>query len=565
MPEDSRLGQRLIDSGLISEGELEQALERQEATGQLLGQILVDMEAVEEGRLQRILADMFGIPEVSLEEIQPESGALDLIPQEVARRLAVFPLRRSPTTVAVVTPDPLDADLRDELQRRTGRIVEMMWASEEDVLEAVDRFYPEDEELQRAEGRVQELVEASLRQVRQREGGEAELSEAAPVVELIDELLEMAVRRRASDLHVEPREDEVHTRFRVDGVLRPGPRIPKELQSVVTTRLKIIGDMDISESRLPQDGRAVVRVRDEELDIRLSSFPVMHGESVVARLLQKERLVRGLEELGMTTEQLRSYREDVKNPHGIVLVTGPTGSGKTTTLYSTLTELDDRERNIMTIEDPVEYELEGIRQSQINVKAGLTFATGLRSILRQDPDVILVGEIRDAETMEIAVRSALTGHLVFSTLHTNDAAGAVPRLLNMGAEPFLLSSSLVGVLAQRLVRLLCDACREPAELSPGTREDLRRHGVADEAIEEAEPYRPVGCRRCGNTGFQGRVGIFEYLRVTPPIQEQILQGADASQIQRTAVEEGMSTMLREGLRRAFAGETTVDEVLRVAV
>lgn len=291
----------------------------------------------------------------------------------------------------------------------------------------------------------------------------------------------------------------------------------------------------------------------------------MHGESVVARLLQKDRLVRGLEQLGMTSDQLRAYREDVRSPHGIILVTGPTGSGKTTTLYSTLTELDARERNVMTIEDPVEYELEEIRQSQINAKAGLTFARGLRSLLRQDPDVILVGEIRDAETMEIAVRSALTGHLVFSTLHTNDAAGAVPRLLNMGAEPFLLSSSLEGVLAQRLVRLLCSGCREPAELSEGTRRDLSRHGVGEAEMEAAELYRPTGCRRCGGTGFQGRIGIFEYLPVTSAVQEQILRGVDANQIRETAVEEGMSTMLGEGLRRAFEGQTTVDEVLRVAV
>ncbi len=565
MADDGRLGQRLLESGLIDEDQLEEGLRRQESSGQLLGQILVDMGAVGHEEVQRILADMFGIPEVSGEDLHPEPGALDLVSREVARRLSVFPIRRSPTTVAIATPEPLDAELRDELQRRTGRIVEMTWAAEGDVQEAIERHYPEDEEIHRAEGRIQELVEASVQQVRQREGGEAELSEAAPVVELIDELLRLAVQRRASDLHVEPRENEVHTRYRVDGVLRPGPRIPKELQSVVTTRLKIIGDMDISESRLPQDGRSMVRVDGDELDIRLSSFPVVHGESVVARLLQKDRLVRGLEELGMTSDQLKAYREDVKNPHGILLVTGPTGSGKTTTLYSTLTELDNRERNVMTIEDPVEYELAGIRQSQINVKAGLTFAVGLRSILRQDPDVILVGEIRDAETMEIAVRSALTGHLVFSTLHTNDAAGAIPRLLNMGAEPFLLSSSLVGVLAQRLVRLLCTSCREPAELSEGTRADLLRHGVPEEALEEADLYRAVGCRRCGDTGFQGRVGIFEYLRVTHPIQERILRGADASQIREAAVEEGMSTMLREGLRRAFDGETTVDEVLRVAV
>lgn len=564
-PRESKLGGRLVSKGLISEQDLEDALERQRADGRLLGEILVDMGAVGEDDVRRVLGEMFEVEEVALENLVPDDGAVDVLPREIAERHTVLPLALSDNTLIAATPDPFSLQTKEDVERVTRRVVDLRSAPTEAVQRAIRRYYPEVSAAADFQDRIQELVQRSLEQVRRRGSAEEELSEAAPVVELIDSLLHLSLLRRASDLHVEPGPESLRTRLRVDGTLRDGPELPKELQSVVNTRLKLLGGMDISESRLPQDGRSMVELEDEQADLRLSSFPTVHGESLVVRLLQKGRLVMGLEELGMTGEQLAVYRRLVGSPHGILLITGPTGSGKTTSLYSTLSELRSTELNIMTIEDPVEYELAGIRQSQINRRAGLTFANGLRSMLRQDPDVVLVGEIRDRETMDIAIRAALTGHLVFSTLHTRDAVGAVPRLLDMGAEPYLLSSSLLGVVAQRLVRLNCPHCAEARELTDAERRELSRLGFEPDPGEVEGLRRGTGCPECDGSGYRGRIGIFETLEVTERVGNAILKAEDAGNIRRLSREEGMITMLEAGLARAFAGETTVEEVLRVAV
>lgn len=560
----SRLGGHLVAEGHISRDELREALERQEESGRLLGEVLVRMGAATSDQVDAALEELFDIESVSAGSLVPESEALELVSRELAERFTVLPLEADRTSLIVATPDPLDLDARDRLQETTNRIVDLRKAPAEAVRRAIERYYQDQGIVAQLEERVDELAESSLQRLRRRGEETAEVSESAPVVDLIDTLLELAFVQRASDLHVEARGDVLRTRLRIDGVLSDGPRLPLELQSVVTTRLKILGGMDISENRLPQDGRAMAEIRETDVDMRLSSYPTVHGESLVVRLLQKERLVRGLEELGMTYDQLVVYRQLVENPHGILLVTGPTGSGKTTTLYSTLTQLNSDELNVMTLEDPVEYELEDIRQSQINRRAGLDFATGLRSLLRQDPDVIFVGEVRHEETMDVAVRSALTGHLVFSTLHTNDAPGAVPRLLDMGAEPYLVSSSLLGVVAQRLVRLLCPQCPESTEPTDAQREELERLGY-DLTPEQASGLREgTGCSHCNGTGYRGRVGIFEVMPSSEAVQAAIVESGDAAEVRRAALADGMTTMLEAGLQRAYAGETTLEEVLRVA-
>lgn len=560
----SRLGGRLVEEGHITREELREALERQEEDDRLLGEILVEMGAATSEQVDDALEELFGIESVSPSGLVPDPEALDLVRRELAEQLQVLPLEADRTTLVVATSDPLNLDARDRLQESTNRIVDMRSAPADAVRRAIDRYFQDVDVVAELESQVSDLVDRSLERVRRRGEETAEVSESAPVVELIDTLLELALVQRASDLHVEPRREVLRTRLRIDGVLQDGPRLPRGLRSVVTTRLKILGGMDISENRLPQDGRARAEIRDTEVDMRLSSYPTVHGESLVVRLLQKEQLVRGLEELGMTGEQLEVYRRLVHNPNGILLVTGPTGSGKTTTLYSTLTRLNSDERNVMTLEDPVEYELEDIRQSQINRRAGLDFATGLRSLLRQDPDVVLVGEVRDEETMDVAVRSALTGHLVFSTLHTNDAAGAVPRLLDMGAEPYLVSSSLLGVVAQRLVRLICPQCPESVEPSAAQRGEMERLGYRITPERAEGMRRGEGCSHCGGTGYRGRVGLFEVLEAGPEVQEAVVESGDASAVREAARSEGMTTMLEAGLERVFAGETTLEEVLRVA-
>ena len=387
-----------------------------------------------------------------------------------------------------------------------------------------------------------------------------DLAVVAPVVQLVNQAIIRAVKEGATDIHLEPKEKELRSRFRIDGILHEGPTFPKNLQAAITTRIKIMANLNISESRLPQDGKIIFPVDKKHIDLRVSTLPNIFGENIALRILDKEKLVLGLEQLGFSPHNLSVFRDSILKSHGIILVCGPTGSGKTTTLYSALSYVNSKEKNIVTLEDPVEYELPELCQSQINLKQGFTFAGGLRAILRQDPDIILVGEMRDAETVEAAIRAAITGHLVFSTLHTNDAVGAIARLLDMGVEPYLLSSSLVAILGQRLVRCICPACKERVR----PEEDLLKMVGMDEKSKGLLFYQGKGCDRCYGTGYRDRIGIFEILPVSSFLASLIAKGTDSQTLKNRAKEEGMTTMMEDGLQKAVEGVTTLEEVVRVA-
>jgi len=554
------LGQRLIEAGLITETQLQNALREQARTREYLGRILIRLGYVSEEAVAAALSAQARVKYVDLGQYTPQSEATKLIPENFARQHFLVPLSYVGKVLVVAMANPLDIITIDELRRMSKGPVEVVGATQSEVLEALDRAYGVG-----VGAGWSEVVDQSLRHVMARRGAgavaETDVAQEPPIIKLVDSLITRAIQEGATDVHVEPEERLIRNRFRVDGILRQGPDIPKELQGAVTARIKVMSSLDIAENRLPQDGRIDFQFGGRQIDIRVSTFPTIRGENLVLRILDRGKLVLGLEQLGYSPDHLTLFKRVLQSPNGIILVSGPTGSGKTTTLYSALSYLNSEERNIITIEDPVEYEIPGIRQSQINVKAGLTFATGLRHILRQDPDVIMVGEMRDEETVDVAVRSALTGHLVFSTLHTNDAAGAIPRLTDMGAAPFLLASALVMIVGQRLVRSICVGCKEEAEADPVL---LRRLGL-EAKDDQLKFYRGKGCDKCGMTGYRGRIGIFELLRVTPEMTPLILERADSGSLQRAARAQGMRTMLEDGIRKALRGTTTLEEVAREAL
>ncbi len=566
------LGERLIEAGLINETQLQTALREQQRTKEYLGKVLIRLGFANEQAVAAALAAQGRVKYVDLGQYSLQPEATQLVPESFARQHHLVPVSYAGKVLVVAMANPLDIITMDELRRMSKGPVEVVGAMESQVLEALDRAYgagtgPE----------WNQLLEQSLRQVaksdiaprkpagdvgRQRAVtfSESEAQEL-PIIRLVESLIVKAVQDGATDVHVEPEENLLRNRFRVDGVLRLGPDVPKELQGAVIARLKVMANLDIAESRLPQDGRIDFQFGGRQIDIRVSTFPTTRGENLVLRILDRTKLMVGMEQLGFSPDHLMLFKRILQNPNGIILVTGPTGCGKTTTLYSALSYLNAEERNIVTIEDPVEYEIPGIRQSQVNVRAGLTFAKGLRSILRQDPDIIMVGEMRDEETVDIAIRAALTGHLVFSTLHTNDAAGAIPRLTDMGAAPFLLSSALLLVVGQRLVRTICPSCKEEAEPEPAL---LRRLGL-DAKEGQLKFFQGKGCEKCEFTGYRGRIGIFELLRVGPELNALIMEKADSGAIQRAARAQGMRTMPEDGVRKALRGITTIEEVAREAV
>ncbi len=551
------LGQRLIEAGFIDETKLQTAMREQQRTKEHLGSILIRLGFVNEEAVAAALASQARVKFIDLGQYPPQPEATQLVQENFARKHRVVPISFVGNVLVVAMADPLDVLTLDHLRRMAKCPVEVAGATESEVGKALDRAYG-------AGGGWNEVVEQSLVHVEGRKGGdpvaESEMAQEPPIIRLIDSLIVRAVQEGATDIHIEPEEKLVRNRFRVDGILRHGPPLPKELQGAITARIKVMANMDIAENRLPQDGRISFNYGAREVDLRVSTFPTTQGENVVLRILDRSKLLLGLEQLGFAPDQLTILKRQLMAPNGIILVSGPTGSGKTTTLYSALTYLNSEERNIMTVEDPVEYEIPGIRQSQVNVKAGLTFAGAIRSILRQDPDIIMVGEMRDQETVDIAVRSALTGHLVFSTLHTNDSAGAIPRLVDMGAAPFLVSSALILVAAQRLVRVICTNCKEDAAPDPVL---IRRLGL--QAKEgDLKVFQGKGCDKCGRTGYRGRLGIFELLTVTPEIVPLILDRADAGAIRRAARAQGMRTMVEDGIRKAIRGITTLEEVAREA-
>ncbi len=546
-----RLGDYLRERGIVTDEQLDAAALEARRTGERIGEALVRLGFLSPDDLTAALARQEDIPLVDLEASPIDEGLLETVPEAFLRKHRLIPLRRDGATLTAATSDLGNLAAVDELQRLTQLFVTVVAARDSQIERVLARFFSAPRAPAPRSGR------SAAERADEAGPGRAEGEGESSVIRLVDELFQKAAAEGATDIHIEPQEDRVLTRFRYDGLLQEGPVAPRALLPAIVTRIKILANLNISESRLPQDGRILYETGGKRFDLRVSTFPTIHGENVAVRVLDKSRTF-GLETLGLSAAHRGTLRRLIQRPHGLILVTGPTGSGKTTTLYSALLEINSVERNIMTLEDPVEYELPLVRQAQINVRAGFTFAAGLRAILRHDPDVIFVGEMRDTETVEIAIRAALTGHLVFSTLHTNDAAGAVPRLAEMGAEPYLIAASLLAVVAQRLVRVLCPECRAAATAEQA---GLARLGDAARLVPRAWISR--GCPACHGTGYRGRTGVFELLEVTPRLADLITRRVDLDTLRRQARADGMEPMARAALRKVAEGVTSVDEVVRV--
>lgn len=485
-------------------------------------------------------------PWVDLDTYLVDEKVVNLIPEAFARKHHLIPLFKIGNILTVAMADPKNILAIDEVALKTGCEVEPVIATESQIERAVDQYYG-------VSGSIEEIIKEVADKGIEFSGGEE-----APVIKLLNLIMLQAVRDRASDIHLEPDEDTVRTRYRIDGILHEVTSLPKSLQQALISRIKVMGGLDIAETRTPQDGRAHIKMAGKEIELRISAFPTMYGENLVLRILDQSTPLMGLEDLGFFQEMLRYYESLIRRVYGIILVTGPTGSGKTTTLYASLNAINSPEKNIITIEDPIEYRLNLIRQTQVNPKAGITFAAAIRSILRQDPDIIMVGEVRDFETSETAIRAAITGHLVFSTLHTNDAPGALTRLMDMGVEPFLISGSILGILAQRLVRTICPYCKE--SYVPDERE-IETLSIAN--TKETVLYRGKGCKMCRQTGYRGRTAVFELLVINEPIRELIMERAPSRVIRKTASEtQGMKTLREDGLEKVLKGITTLGEIIR---
>lgn len=554
-----RLGDIFVSAGLLSEEQLEWGLEEQKQSYKRLGEILVDAGWVNEDDIAEARALQLDMAHITLGDYPIDPEVIRLVPEPVARTYRLVPVCNSDGKISVAMTNPLDVEAIDAVQRVTRKRVEPLLTSESRMMATLDKVYGSlggaditasmQEAVSDVEITIDEIISPDVDEAKRQ-------SEQAPIVRTVSLVLQEAVKRRASDIHLEPRRNNVEVRYRIDGVLHHIRNMPKALQAAVISRIKVMADLDIAERRVPQDGRVGVRVMNRMIDLRVSTLPVQYGERVVLRILDKSAQQYTLSQIGFSPGDLSAFENLIKKPYGIILVTGPTGSGKTTTLYSALMKLKSPDVNIITCEDPIEYELEGINQSAVNVKAGLTFAKQLRSILRQDPDIILVGEIRDSETADIAFRAAMTGHLVLSTLHCNDAAGAVTRLIDMGVEPFLIGSSVIGVIAQRLVRVICPRCKSPYE--PGV-EELVPFGLADQA-GSIQLFRGQGCNNCDGTGYQGRMAVSEVLTVTDDIRKMVLTNPSSDQVKSIAVAKGMSTMKQNAIEKMLKGVTTTAEV-----
>lgn len=546
-----RLGDLLVESGLITTAQLEKALAVQKKTGERLGRIFTNLGYVTEENIIEVLEFQLGVPHVDLAQIHIDPAAATLIPEAMAQRYQVIPIKKDGRRLTLAMVDPTNFYAVDDVRLVANCDVEPVIAAEKEILRAIREVYG-----------VRELVEKAATQLAPADvPAEVEISEDAPAVNIINALIRQAVKEQASDIHIEPQERQVRVRFRVDGMLREAAAFPRQVHNVLVSRIKVMSGMNIAEKRLPQDGRVKFVEAGRDIDLRVSTLPTILGEKAVIRLLDRQAAMLDLHALGFSSANLARYQRLVQQAYGMVLVTGPTGSGKTTTLYATLQAINELSRNIVTVEDPVEYRLDGINQVQVNPRAGLTFASGLRSILRQDPNVVMVGEIRDGETAEIAIRAALTGHLVLSTMHTNDAVGAATRLIDMGIAPFLVASSLLGVVAQRLVRLVCRECRQSYQPPPDAPQRLF---IGATPAETLTLYRGAGCPRCGHTGYKGRMAIHEVLLMSGRLREAISRRASGDEIVRLARAEGLTTMQEDGIAKARQGLTTVDEVMRVA-
>lgn len=550
-----RLGDLLIGVGLITQEQLEKALNVQQKMNKRLGSVLVELGYITEDSMIDVLEYQLGIPYVNLgmTVINPEDAIR--IPEAVAKRHQVIPIRVERGKLVLAMADPTNVLAIDDVQLATGMTVDPVIAVESEIERAINRSYGVRESVEKAVAQLQSSGPVQL-------SDDLNIAESdAPIISIAGSLLQQAARDGASDIHIEPREKDLRVRFRVDGVLREMMTFPKRVHGALTSRLKIMSEMDISERRVPQDGRIILRFAGRDIDIRVSTLPTIYGEKMVLRLLDQRTAQFDLEKMGFSTVNLQRFNDISLKSYGILLVTGPTGSGKTTTLYSALRHYSTTEKNIITVEDPVEYRLPGINQVNVNPKAGLDFASTLRAILRQDPNIIMVGEIRDAETAEIAIQAALTGHLVLSTLHTNDAASTVTRLMDMGIEAYLVASSLLGIVSQRLVRRICPQCKTAYTVEHGTPEYIFSGVTRGQRLQF---YRGEGCPGCDYTGYCGRIGIYEVLLITPAIRTLIMQGVAAERIAEAAKADGMLTMQQDGVAKALEGTTTLAEVMRVA-
>ena len=571
------LGDTLLSAGLVTRQQLDEALAAQNTTGQKLGQTLVTLGYLSETDLLQTLCADAGIPFLTDTELQPQPDSVALIPAELARQHSVVPLKLESRHLVIAMADPFDLLSIRSLTRAAGRSVRVVGAQRDAVIKAIDIAYVGSAGAAAALGtklamgsgaapamsspsttaRKLELSRSDAPRTAGRPGWPAAPvtatgGEEGTAASAVDDIIRRGVELGATDIHIEPLDDIIRIRYRIDGLLTDGPSFPKASQLALISRVKILSTLDIADSRLPQDGRTRLKFGGRSIDLRVSTFPTLHGEDIVLRILDRGRVALQLEKLGIESDDLLLLRTALQKPHGLLPVTGPTGSGKTTTLYAALSELNTGDRAIITLEDPIEYEMPQIRQSQVNVRAGLTFASGLRSILRHDPNVILVGEIRDQETMQIALSASLTGHLVLTTLHTTTAAGTIPRLLDMGAEPFVLASAVTMFVSQRLIRVLCPSCKTKIDVPVAVR---RRFG-----LEDAVLHGPRGCAVCRGTGFKGRLAIFELLPMSPDIVTAIYERTPPDQIQR---DSGRPTLLQDGMRKVRAGVTTLDEILRV--
>jgi type IV pilus assembly protein PilB len=580
-----RIGELLLKEKRITPDQLQQALNHQKANGGKLGLNLVQMGFVKDEEISSLLSKQYGVPSINLGQFDVDPGVIKLIPADTAQKYQIVPLSRAGATLTIAMTDPTNVFAMDDIKFMTGYNVEPVVASETAVAEAIQKYYPSAKvagptlsgpsTLESATRGLEEL-QASLDDASGVEVLEdlqeisaealARQGEEAPVVRLVNVVLMSAIQKGASDIHIEPYEKELRVRYRIDGILYHIMSPPMKFRDAIASRVKIMAKLDIAEKRLPQDGRIKIRFNEngipKEIDFRVSCLPTLFGEKLVMRLLDKDKLMLDMTRLGFEPESLTKFEAAILRPWGMVLVTGPTGSGKTNTLYSAIAKINTPETNIMTAEDPVEFNLAGINQVQVKESIGLNFAAALRSFLRQDPNIILVGEIRDFETAEIAVKAALTGHLVLSTLHTNDAPSTVNRLMNMGIEPFLVASSVHLICAQRLVRRVCSGCKEPHPLPPAA---LIQAGFSHEDANTVTPFKGVGCDKCNLTGYKGRVGLYEVMEVAEELRELILVGASGLELRRKAIDEGMITLRASGLRKVKDGVTTIEEVVRETV
>jgi len=560
-----RLGELLVREKLITPEQLKKAIEEQRTTGGRLGYNLAKLGYIKEKDLTTFLSRQYGIPAVDLATTEIDPEVIKLIPEDVANKYQVIPISRTGSTLVLAMADPSNIFAIDDIKFLTGYNIESVVASEASIKAAIEKYYQASEmELGDV---LTELGEEDMEILHEEEEVDvADLKKAvddAPVVKLVNLILTDAIKKGASDIHVEPYEKSFRVRFRVDGVLQEMMKPPLKLKNAIVSRLKIMASLDIAERRLPQDGRIKMKLgRDKEMDFRVSVLPTLFGEKVVLRLLDKSSLQLDMTKLGFEERALKDFKEAIEKPWGMVLVTGPTGSGKTTTLYSALSELNKTTDNISTAEDPVEYNLMGINQVQMHEAIGLNFASALRSFLRQDPDIIMVGEIRDFETAEIAVKAALTGHLVLSTLHTNDAPSTVNRLLNMGIEPFLIASATNLILAQRLARKICKDCKEEVHVPPQGLIDI---GVPADDAKSFKCYHGKGCATCNGSGYKGRIALYEVMPLTESLKELVLNGASSAELKRGAVKEGMKTLRMSGITKIKEGVTTIEEVVRTTM